>query len=119
MLVTRNNADFHGVTFRYEKDSEGDHNIVAEHPLESEPIGYLTWADRDYDEGAERGEIMDVHTAPEHQRKGVATGMLKYAQSIAGGDIPTPRHAKSRTTSGEAWAKKVGGYFPPDEIVRY
>ena len=118
--MTRNNADFHGVTFRYERDSEGDHNIIAEHPSENEPIGYLTWADRDYEEGAQAGNIMDVHVAQEHQRKGVATGMYNYAKSIARGvGAPHPTHAESRTVSGEAWAKKVGDYYPPNEIVRY
>jgi GNAT superfamily N-acetyltransferase len=116
----RNNADFNGVTFRYEKDSEGDHNVIAEHPAENEPIGYLTWANRDYEEGAQRGHIMDVHVAPEYQRKGIATGMFNHAMSIASSvGAPHPIHAESRTVSGEAWAKKVGEYYPPEEIVKY
>ena len=115
----RNNADFHGVTFRYEKDSEGDHNVIAEHPNESEPIGHLTWAGRDYEEGAKFGHIMDVHVAPEYQRKGVATGMYRYAKSLTEPYLPKIMHAESRTTAGDAWAKSVGDYYPPTEIVRY
>jgi GNAT superfamily N-acetyltransferase len=116
----RNNADFNGVTFRYERDPEGDHNIVAEHPSDSEPIGYLTWADRDYDEGAQRGHIMDIHVDPEHQRKGVATGMYSEAKRTSSAlGLPTPRHAESRTKSGEAWSKSTSDYYEPDEIVKY
>ena len=119
----RNNADFYGVhevSFRYEKDSEGDHNIVAEHPKESEPIGHLTWSDRDYEEGAQRGHVMDIHVASEHQRKGIATKMYSEAKSIASAmGLPIPTHAESRTVSGEAWAKSTGDYTPPEQIVRY
>ncbi len=118
--MPRNNADFHGITFRYERDSEGDHNIIAEHPSEDEPVGFLTWANRDYEEGAKRGHIMDVHVVPEYRRKGIASGM--FAEAIKHSKInglPTPVHAETRTESGDAWSKSVGDYYPPKEITNY
>jgi hypothetical protein len=60
------------------------------------------------------GRIQHIETHPEKRRLGLATKMYKLAQEVHGDipSIPAPQHSQSRTDSGDAWAKKVGGEVP-------
>ena len=101
----RNNADFHGYTFSYEGPAGPyhDHSVNAQHPESGELIGHLRW-------DSEHGEISDVEVDTEHQRKGVASGLLNYARRVSQEQgFPEPVHSNLRTHAGDAWARSVGG----------
>ena len=112
----RNNADFNGYTVSYEgpiySSLYGDapdyqvHSVRARHPEDSD-AGHLYWHPK-------TGEIKDVLVGDDHQGKGLATRMYEVAKDTAETNaLPTPKHSKSRTRSGDSWAKKVGGKLPP------
>lgn len=100
--MTRNNADFNGYRFEYWQDHEGDHNVYAYHPSQPEEVGALTWTQ---DKGA-----ITVDVQEDHQRKGVATGMYKFAMQKANElGIQRPELLNSSYgPKGFAWAKSVG-----------
>jgi len=58
----------------------------------------------------QQGYISGMHVDPDHQRKGVATAMARYATEELG--VPLV-HSETRTESGDAWAKSWGGPMPP------
>lgn len=84
-----------------------DHYIWAhpKHNPNSDYAGYLNWNDHDR-------FISDVGVQPEHQRKGIATEMLRRAREIT----PDLRHSTQLSADGEEWARKVGSSEP---IVAY
>ena len=97
-----NNADFNGLNFMY-SGAGGDHVVTAHHS-EHGQIGHLIWR-------RGTGEIVDLLTEPEHERKGVATGMWEHAKTVAAnsdGKILRPQHSAVQTPKGKRWAKKVG-----------
>jgi hypothetical protein len=50
---------------------------------------------------------------------GMATEMWNHANRVADaakGNVPHPEHSSSRTDAGDAWAKSVGGYIPPNTM---
>jgi len=109
----RNKVDFQGYSLRYRQDAEGDHDIIAKHPSESEPVGYLTWDGND-------GEVLDIHVAPEHQRKGLATAMWNHAQKIAmESRIVYPQPSAVTTDDGDKFFKSLGIPLPPRIPSRY
>lgn len=60
------------------------------------------------------GEIKHIETHPELRRQGLATKLYKFGHELHD-DIdtfPAPQHSESRTDSGNAWAKAVGGVIP-------
>lgn len=61
-----------------------------------------------------KGEVESVETKPEMRRQGIATEMWKAAnylhENMPG--VPKPAHSVLRTTSGNKWAKAVGGEVP-------
>jgi hypothetical protein len=67
----------------------------------------------------EHGTIVQVETRPEVRRQGIATALYNYAKSASEKDpsIPAPKHASSRTPSGNSWARAVvkseGGTIQP------
>jgi GNAT superfamily N-acetyltransferase len=71
------------------------------------PISSLSWHHQ-------TGEIKGVYTDPEHQRQGLASSLYGHAQELAAvtRGVPKPRHSTFRTSSGDAWAKSVGGRLP-------
>lgn len=97
--MTRNNADFHGVTFSHKELPFGEVMIEAGHPehgfLGSMRIGKL-------------GDIKDIRVGEPHRRKGVATGMWNYAHQQGF----NPEHSDSRTPEGDAWAASTGADVP-------
>lgn len=117
--MTRNNADFNGVTFRYDGKGpqhgfeEGDGpwaHVFTAHKNE-EQIGKLQLQPG--------GTIDYVEVDDKHQRQGVATGLHRFATNHAdksgGEETPYPMHSTIRSDEGDAWAKKVGGNVPPNE----
>jgi predicted GNAT family acetyltransferase len=118
----RNNADFNGVTFRY--DGEGPMNGFEDFPLEEAPLAHVFTAHKQGQQVGKLqlqpgGTIDHVEVDEEHQRQGIATGLHRFATNYAdksgGEDVPYPVHSPIRSEEGDAWAKKIGGYLPPNE----
>jgi GNAT superfamily N-acetyltransferase len=64
-------------------------------------VGSLQWAagyKSPWDEI--NGQIQDVHVNPEHQHKGIATGLLKFARGID----PSVKHSPDQTEDGQEWS---------------
>ena len=61
------------------------------------------------------GKVLAVETDPKKRRQGLATKLWNEAQQHSKDmpGVPEPKHSRTRTRSGEAWAKKVGGEVPP------
>jgi GNAT superfamily N-acetyltransferase len=93
--------------FRYLPPEMGrpSHQLIAETP--ERQMGLLEWTS---------SGIRNVNVRPDLQRQGVATALYRHAQSLAKQHqrIPQPKHSMDRTTSGDAWAKAVGGRRPRD-----
>jgi GNAT superfamily N-acetyltransferase len=90
---------------------DGSHTIQAFH--NDRPIGELRWA-KGYG-------VHSVDVLPEHQRKGLATAMWNKAIELkkSNKNIPTIKHSTERTEDGNDWAKKVGRYYPPENIIHF
>lgn len=60
------------------------------------------------------GSIQHIEIHPEKRRQGLATKLYKFGHEIHEDidSIPAPKHSVSRTSSGNAWAKAVGGGLP-------
>ena len=71
------------------------------------PMASMSWSHK-------TGEIHGIHTAPEHQRQGLASTLWQEGHRLANETrgVPTPRHSAQRTRAGDAWAKSVGGRLP-------
>jgi len=120
--MPRNNADFHGVTFRY--DGKGPMHGFEDFPAGKGPWAHVFTAHKDGEQVGklqlQRGGTIDhVEVDEKHQRQGIATGLHKFATEYAdksgGEDTPYPVHSTIRSKEGTAWAKKVGGQLPRNE----
>lgn len=80
-------------------ESKPRHRISAYH--DGEKVGELDWY-------GTTGVIHNIDVEPEHGRRGVATAMWEWAQSMK----RPPKHSRDRTTMGDAWARHVGGSVP-------
>jgi hypothetical protein len=71
------------------------------------PIASMSWHHK-------TGEILGLHTSPQFQRQGIATGMWHEGQRIASETrgVTKPKHSPVRTESGERWARSLGGRLP-------
>lgn len=71
------------------------------------PIASMSWHHK-------TGEIRGVYTDKEHQRQGIASSLYAEGHRLASETrgVPAPRHSPQRTSSGDAWAKSVGGRLP-------
>lgn len=100
--MSRNNADFHGLTFSHvDNGKHVDLLVNANHP-EQGIIGQLHLGFIRSD-GARK--VRNVIVKPEWQRKGVATALWNHA--VENG--LNPQHSpEAQTEDGKAWAKKVG-----------
>lgn len=74
-----------------------------------EQVGFLYYFPEKY-----KGEIANIGVNPEHQRKGLATALYKYAVDLAGtkdmisGETrPVPTHSKRISDEGKAWKKSL------------
>lgn len=63
------------------------------------------------------GEIQHIEIHPDLRRQGLATKLYNFGHEIHEEipTIPAPKHSDSRTASGDAWARAVGGELPPRE----
>lgn len=59
------------------------------------------------------GSVGFIHVQEEHRRTGVGRGMWAVARAMH--DLlgtAEPEHSHTRSDTGDAWAKSVGGYLP-------
>ena len=65
-----------------------------------------------------KGRIQHVETHPEMRRQGIATKLHKFATALHDDipSIPAPVHSTSRTTSGDKWARSVGGAWEGNDV---
>ena len=104
--MTRNNADFQGLTYKHYDTHPTSYELEAFHPKSEDAIGYMRWDKKS-------GEIKDLSVNKEHRRKGVATGMYNEAITAANHKgITEPQHSQVRTPEGEAWARSTSDYTP-------
>lgn len=107
-----NNADFNGVMFGHEDYQVSPNHrvetlVYAEHP-EHGRIGRLVLGKLHPGYGR---TIKNIETHPDFLRKGIATGMYRYAVSQG----LEPRHSDTRTQEGDAWANSLGEKLPRNE----
>lgn len=101
------------VQFGHHMTRSGLHQVTAR--TGNTVVGGLQWyPDHDPEVGVKRGEIATVAVLPEHQGRGIATGMLQHAWGLSESDnsIPRPEHSTSRSPAGSHWAAKTGGMIP-------
>lgn len=80
--------------------------LQAFHRHTENRLGEMEWH-------AHNGEISWISTEKEHQRKGVATHMLRAAKSVSAKyGVSAPTMSPVHTTDGAAWAKSVGLPIP-------
>jgi len=104
--MTRNNADFQGLTYKHYDTHPTSHELEAFHPKSEEAIGYMRWDKKS-------GEIKDLSVDKEQRRKGVGTGMYNAAINVANSKgLVEPVHSPVRTAEGEAWARSLPDYAP-------
>lgn len=85
------------VTYKITDNPQIDYRIVdgmAVAFVGTQPVARMTW-------GAKTGEIGDIAVLPEHRRKGIASGLLKFVRD-QGFQVT---HSTMRTPAGEAWAR--------------
>ena len=99
--MTRNKADFQGVTFKYYDSHPNNHEIEAYLPNEEDPVGYMRWSKTD-------GTIHDINVPKAYRRQGIATAVYNHAVTLANTQgITMPKHSPVRTPDGAAWAASV------------
>lgn len=104
--MTRNNADFHGITISHvDNGKHTDLLVNANHPDEG-IVGQLHLG---FIRQNGRRKVRNIFVKKEYQRKGIATALWGYA--VANG--LKPQHSDDRTDQGEAWAKSLGKRLPP------
>lgn len=82
------------ITTQY-RDLGPDHEIYA--TLNGGTVGSLIWSKK-----TNRVRIVWVH--PEHRRKGIATSLWEYAQTLS---VPAPKHSRDRTADGREWVASL------------
>ena len=90
---------------------DGSHTIQAFH--QGKPVGELRWS-KGYG-------VNSIDVLEDHRRKGLATAMWNTAIDLKKSDksVPTIKHSTERTEDGNDWAKKVGRYYSPDNIIHF
>lgn len=79
-----------------------DHSVQAVHKPSGEVVGEMLWQDG--------GPLFMIDVDENHQRKGVATGMVQHGQKIAKASkyrIPKPSRAYSETDEGAMFADEM------------
>jgi hypothetical protein len=99
--------------FRYRpaKMKAFQHEVAAVDKETGKNVGYLLWRNS--------GSVDEVSVSEPKRRMGMATEMWNHANRVADaakGNVPHPEHSSSRTDAGDAWAKSVGGYIPPNTM---
>ena len=101
----------HGFTFRVEDQDviPSDHALVVAQNHQGKEIGFM-----ELGPNREEGRrVMDIQVNEDHRRRGVATGLWNHAKERG----MNPVHSSMRTHAGDQWAKSVGDYYTPSEIV--
>jgi len=79
-----------------------DHSVHAVHKPTKEVVGQMLYHID--------GPIFQIDVDPAHQRKGIATEMVKHATRVSDASdqrIPYPQRAYNETDDGEAWADSM------------
>jgi hypothetical protein len=65
------------------------------------------------------GTIQHIEVHEDLRRQGLATKLYKFGHELHEDidSIPAPKHSESRTESGDAWARAVGGVIPKEHHV--
>lgn len=88
--------------------------IMARHAIDGRPLGHLHW----YSDG----EIETVRVHPDFQRRGIASAMLKHANSDPETYELDPgkviHHSNNLTPAGRAWAR-ADGHTPDDHEIEH
>jgi hypothetical protein len=97
-----------GPQFQYTKPSMGDsqHRRSGKVATPEGPrFAMMTWTPK---------EVTHISVPEGAQRQGHATALWNEGHRLAGENarIPAPKHSADRTTSGDSWAKSVGGKLP-------
>ncbi len=90
-------------------DTLWSNGIMARHAQDGRPLGHLHWHPH--------GEIDSVTVHPDFQRMGVASAMLKHAQSDPStyeASYPI-RHSTNFSAAGRAWAQSDPDYHDPGD----
>lgn len=95
---------FEHLVFSHEQKPYDEVTVNANHP-EYGHVGKM--------ELSKFHEVKDIIVAPEHRRKGVATGMWNYAKQQGF----NPEHSDSRTVDGDAWASSTGEHVPDNNGI--
>lgn len=111
--MTRNNADFHGYTFEI-KEGSVNHVITARN-ADGKRVGEMG-----LHKFGDEGGISWVTVHPDWRRKGVATGMWNYANTLYNnGDLEKkPVIGSFRTVAGDNWAKSLGIDIPENRLPK-
>lgn len=99
-----------GLKFQH-VDRGDSHKVMAIHPDVGQ-IGQLSWFKKASPGDHKAGEVDGIEVHPDYQRRGVASALWNYANSIP--VKPKPRHSTELTDKGRAWSTSVGR--PEDEI---
>lgn len=96
-------ASLSGLTFEHRGLGRYPDTVVA--LVDGQHVGSLQWiAGTPSDPQRVPGEVIDIRVDPGWQRKGIATAMWEYAQSLP---FP-PVHSPNLTGDGRAWSQTVG-----------
>ena len=104
---------------------EGSHDEASGGALSAmdgtREAGYITWRphyrETDTDDDAPRYQrVAEVSVHPDYRNRGLATELYRRAAGMIGGPLD---HSRERTPDGEAFARRVGGYLPPRDAVRW
>jgi ribosomal protein S18 acetylase RimI-like enzyme len=92
---------------RWKNVPYSEHNISVVKAESGGAVARMVWDSE--------GKMGNVHVDSNLRRKGIATKMWQFAQSLSQQDptIAPIRHSDVRTKAGDSWARKVGGDLPP------
>ena len=87
------------------------HHIAA-YNQEGDVVGTMDWNKRSK-------RVFDISVHPDMQRKGIASHMWDYANQVSKEmGVKGPKHSPDRTSSGDKWAKSVGGELPENRMKK-
>jgi GNAT superfamily N-acetyltransferase len=106
------------VQFRFEDTPDEPferYAINAYNKETNEHLGFMSWSGHP---GSDAGMLQSIDVAPEHQRKGIATGMFNHARKLSDKNpsIHEIQHSNFRTLDGDDWAQSTGHYVPYNDM---
>lgn len=102
------------IQFRFTENPDDEferYEISAFNKKTNEHLGHMQWSGHP---GTDTGMLMSIDVDPEHQRKGIATGMFNHARELSAKNpsIHEIQHSNFRTLDGDDWAQSTGHYVP-------